>query len=124
MPIAPDKIRMLDPVLAWLDRNAPQNPVGFNMAYVRQSNTHDYAKNHCGTVCCIAGAVAEFNDLDPHATLGEIEHQLGMTTVEGDALFLGMDQEGDILISFDDVTPAIAAKTIRNFITTGEVTWE
>jgi len=90
---------------------------GFNMAYFR----HD-----CGTPCCIAGFAAEH----VRRNVGE---QVEMIT-EVARKWLEIDRSTalslfipDVLerhgVRLSDITPAMAARTLRNLAETGRVEW-
>lgn len=122
-------LHLFDPVLAWLDDYDPTR-LGFHMGYIRISNGEDVFKNHCGTVCCIAGALCELNKIPvgPQDYETDVAAELlGLTEEQVDALFFARAELcGDLHPSseLENITPAEAARTIRHFIATGEVVWD
>jgi len=107
-------LHLFDPVLEWLDGGA-QHTAGFNMAEVVTEDPE------CGTVCCIAGALAIFNGFPRHHWhLSDVEEALGLTDKQSDQLFCLTNSN----LSYDEISPFRAAATIRHFIKTeGEVVW-
>lgn len=112
------------PVLAWLDAGG-NHELGFNMNYYSETEVSiyeesvDYSGRHCGTVCCIAGALNQFNGLGIYTgdsiedcyTVGET---IGMEYDDiRDLFFMSNLPEG---LNMDETTtPAEAAATIRHF---------
>ena len=138
------KIELFQPVLAWLEAGAPHTPegIGFNMGHFVEPDEGDFDLNTCGTACCIAGAVQQFNKLPPtdlnsvRADINALGKKLGMSLQQILGLFFAADtlQRGEwgdypntgALLNGEDlnkVTPAMAAKTLRHFMETGEVVW-
>ena len=83
----------------------------------------------CGAVCCIAGAVCQFNDpFDLEGKEGEIQWGknggvfqravalLGITNTLARRMFHPNEDNGPI-------TAAIAVATLREFLATGELNW-
>lgn len=127
-PLTPKARAMFEPVLAWLDAGAQhENGVGFNMAHFRTPSAYDYADTSCGTACCIAGALAQFNGIKtcPQAVggIGDVARALGMTPEQEHYLFWGTDVNDEPFVELESITPSMAAKTIRHFLATGEVEW-
>lgn len=123
MPIDPTKVALLDPVLEWLDAGAPhsESKLGFNMGYTITHEGPDYAGNSCGTAVCIAGALMLFHGetYSPSLILHNAQQMLGITEDEGNDLFCPWDGIGPL----EELTPAMAAGTIRQFIATGVIDW-
>lgn len=126
-------------IAEWLEAGAPhQTKAGI----VRFDLSVGVQKNACGTACCIAGAVCQFNkpfDTDDLSYAGDFNNG------DAEVAFYGDDEDSvfgravELLgISEDDaealftptgvdwyrVTPAEAAATIRHYLETGEVNWE
>lgn len=123
------KAELFTPVLKWLDGHA--SPLGFNMNYFQQEDQLDFEGETCGTVMCIAGAVALFNNLSvPSYPADEqilaVRKALEMSAEDSDRLFYAMEDEiGDLAPDQDlsQITPVQAALTLRHYIATGEVDW-
>jgi hypothetical protein len=114
--------------------------LGFNMADFWEPHAHDRhlsdkTGHNCGTVACIAGH-AVF--LAGKATVGKLRGELGVPDEaakwlgldagvfkEANQLFYGWNQTGTGIYSvkMEKVTPADAAKVLRNLVETGEVNW-
>lgn len=114
---SPELAALFDPVLAWLDGSAAEPQPQFDMLH--------FHHEHCGTHCCIVGALALFrpdlvNDtadtLMQHAiwTRQALIEDYGMTEKDSEALFLSWDPD-------HRHDPAHAAKRVRHWIETGEV---
>lgn len=135
---SPELAALFAPVLAWLDAGGhdQDKDLGFNMSSFIMTTTdnkaaYDFARNPCGTTCCIAGAVGMFNDLDytkVFTASTEIssyrrstfaDHALvmnhGMTIWDAEALFYRISS---------DIRPAHAAAVVRHWIETGDVDWD
>lgn len=145
-------IAALTRVAEWLEAGAPHVQVNddieighFNMEYAVVSDPDD---GGCGTACCIAGAVCQFEMLgmNERSSDGDLEWNLPYRDEDGEidededrggAFFLAADYLG---MSYDDAedmfspfsdgldvhvykNPAIAALVVRHFIETGEVKW-
>ena len=138
------KTELFAPVLAWLEAGAPHTPegIGFNMSNFADEDYPDFEQNPCGTACCIAGAVQQFNKLPPTdlnsvwADINALGKKLGMSLQQILGLFFAADKlerwewgeypNTGALLNGQDlyiVTPAMAAKTLRHFMATGEVVW-
>lgn len=113
----------LAPVLAWLKAGAPHTPaipLSFNMDTFL-SDTH----TDCGTACCIAGAVARFNDLKIESDAAvtqchEVGEIIGLTDDQTYALFFaGIRRNYDL----EEIPPSVAAEVLERFMTTGEISW-
>lgn len=133
-PLKPETIKYLQPVLEWLEAGAPRAPkkqlAGFNMAmFQKQSNPADKS---CGSICCIAGAVAQFNkdvapkwhienDIDRCYAVGE---NIGLTNEQSNKLFFANDGYGDLYGEMSNIPVGHAAATLRRFMETGEIVWE
>lgn len=141
-------IAALKRVADWLEAGAPHVQVNddieighFNMEYAVVADADD---GGCGTACCIAGAVCQFEmlGLDERHEDGSLDWNLPAYPddddgSDGGAFFLAADHLG---MSYGDaekmfspfnigldqhvyINPAIAALVVRHFIETGEVKW-
>lgn len=126
--------------LAWLEAGAPHVDIpgdgtllGFSMnrwkiefspaligsmAYdaYKQAGVIAADDNSCGTVCCMAGAVLQFELLGKGHILHDVRALLGMSHQDFSELF---EPTGFCHIS----DPAVAAKVLRHYIDTGEIDW-
>lgn len=125
-------VQLLDRIASWLENGAVHElPDGSVLTFNMQNWM---GPTDCGTAACIAGAAIAF--ADPEA-VADIAHNpwpmkelqvpdrarglLGLNRDEAYALFQPeADVEG---LDVDEVTPELAAITIRNLITTGLVEW-
>lgn len=118
MQVMAVKAEMFTPVLEWLDAGAPHHVgFGFNMQWFKNHDNDDFAGHSCGTVCCIAGALREFNDL--RGSIYDAAERAGMTDGQLKELFYAWKGP----ISLGKITPAEAAFAIRSMLETGEVKW-
>lgn len=127
----PEAEARLVEVIQWLERGAPhethhgQVVWGFNM-YVGVAHP---GEGGCGAVCCIAGAICQFNDpfslwdeesevdwRGPEGVMDRAMDMLGVSYELADKLFRPGEDN-------DHITPAVAAKTLRHFLDTGDVVW-
>jgi hypothetical protein len=122
--------RILGRVLRWLEAGAPHVDSkgrvvdGFDMGYAVEVGD-------CGTVCCIAGAVCQFEGLGELTDRGEMDYfrqseplaveALGIPYKEARALFMPFDKYD---VEAVELTPAVAARTLLHYIRTGQVVWE
>lgn len=120
--ISPEGRERLVPVIKWLERGAPHEKgvAGFDMGV-------GVLHTQCGAVCCIAGALCQFNHpFNGRYNMGEEEH---WDTVVGQAIYLLGVSVGTARELFrpeginDHITPTIAAATLRHFLATGEIDW-
>jgi hypothetical protein len=130
-------------IAEWLEAGAPESHgvVKFGMEVFMDPAYND--RPGCGTVCCIAGAVVQFESEEPFASHWQHQIRQGMKVSDharqilelsesnADALFLAYDAQ-DLLGDEADqleVNPltligaAWAARCIRKLIATGEVDW-
>lgn len=147
--------RHLERVASWLESGAPHvgEIAAFDMndtiSLMSSSQAGDLPwnkgvnKNSCGTACCIAGAIVQFDLEDRQGKMAadwndackRIEDSIlttakklaGLNDKIANSLFCPCDQDfndcGKTPIEYSDISPAIAAKTIRNFLATGKVIW-
>lgn len=121
---SPELATLFEPVLEWLDAGG-DDVIGFDMG----SFYDDTADHHCGTTCCISGAVGYFNpDLNMAGIIdhnGDIKNR---SFFADEALLLnyGMSQKDmyGLFLTNMDATPSQAAATVRHWIETGDVIWE
>ena len=124
-------------VAEWLEEGAPH--VNVNGVDVDDFDMGvGIAHGECGTVCCIAGALVQFNapvtasdtwgwaeeewlgvSSKALAVLGKSRHSNG--TAE---LFMDDYANWSSTTGHDEITPAIAARCIRHAIEHGVVDWE
>lgn len=114
---------LFEPVLEWLDAGG-DDVIGFDMG----SFYADTTDHHCGTTCCIAGAVGYFNpDLNMNG-IREVADIKYRAFYADEAMLLNYDMSqqniDDLFYSNMDATPTQAAATIRHWIETGDVIWE
>ena len=114
------KTEMFEPVLAWLDAGGDNGQLRFNMNYTLQDDG-------CGTVCCIAGALQQFNGLAVHHNIwfcAEVGELVGMTDTQVQNLFWAENRyRHGSHGSLSEIEPHEAAAAIRSMLETGEVTW-
>lgn len=135
-------------VAEWLENGAKhvETPTGHNIGKfdMEQAVNYDYADG-CGTACCIAGAIVQFENLinpvlvreevgffdllDASGKIVErgignlVSEHLGLTEEETDKLFTPWNHfPSDTVYEFSD--PDRAAKVIRYYLETGLVDWD
>jgi hypothetical protein len=135
--------KALDQVADWLERGAPHVDINgrkidnFDMAYAVQDDG-------CGTSCCVAGAVVQFNNLGKLDETGTLKFWdeggydgaeklatefLGISEEDAGQLFMpwtSLELENEVGESpraarFSD--PIVAGKVIRTYLTTGQIDW-
>lgn len=125
----------------WLDAGAPHKHVEFNMGkwllLVNQYGlTTDYVAYACGSVCCIAGAAAQFfaprelmsvaiEDgclMYPGRVYGIAQRALDIDEEQARLLFAPITQDRRRCLR--DITPQEAGKVIRRLVKTGKVDWQ
>jgi len=134
--------------LKWLELGAPHQLDGlkgrfhfdmneFISPVIEYKDKDDYEPEHCGTVCCIAGAVYAFsknmNGDRKREKKGpyELNSSFGLTTSfwynEDSAplarLFYAILPDGNQYTDMDKISPAHAAKALRVYLETGVVDW-
>lgn len=132
MTISKGKQALID-VAVWLEAGAPHvgDLVGFDL-----SVGVDLQQNSCGTVCCIAGALVQFNEPVTEKLKAQVAEDDYNTEYNWSTIFqrgmeiAGLD-EGQASALFEpdvwdraDITPAEAAKVIRHYVNTDEVNWD
>lgn len=153
--LSPKGIIALTKVAQWLEAGAPHVQVAdnievghFNMEYAVVANPG--SGDDCGTACCIAGAVCQFEmlGLNERSKDGDLEWMpeglfsneikkdssvkgafylaadyLGMGYDAARHLFEPFNIEVEFLEQDEYNDPEIAARVVRNFIETGVVDW-
>ena len=113
-------------IAEWLEAggDARGTVAGFNMSDWRNVT-------NCGSVCCIAGALVEFEAQRTGATVAHVLasvgggfHQTGEYLAEMDFnsaydLFIPPEE-----LNFGRITPDEAAATVRGYLETGDVSWD
>lgn len=126
-----DGVIALQRVARWLEAGAPHVDVNG-----REIDAFDMTKGieraDCGTACCIAGALVQF-DNDPATeftgywsdVLDDARRISGITNAEDASELFGLDDSAFYANErrFRGVKPEQAAKVIRHFIRTGVVDW-
>jgi hypothetical protein len=129
-PPAPRAQLAFAPVLEWLRAGAPHvapngTPLVFDMEKFLD-------KTDCGTACCMAGAMTQFNpeafptiseNSCPFLALTFISASLELDEEASTKLFYGVRCTGARLIAWEDMTPAQCAATLDHYLETGEVDW-
>jgi hypothetical protein len=136
-------------VAEWLEAGAPHVVIkeGQAIAEFNMNYGGEYIEDACGTACCIAGALVQFEGLmqpdddgaieffsedaedvdeDDERQLGAGEvaqNFLGITETQADKLFMPF-QHFEYEISQEFSRPARAAAVVRHFLETDEVSWD
>lgn len=130
-------IDKLTEIAEWLEAGAPERDgvVKFNMK-------NFIVPEGCGTACCIAGAVVQFSSALPFRSSKHFYVESPLSIRDAAESLLGLDYHESeelfyapsVLEKFEDelphgadaldmITPAWAARCIRNLIETGKVDW-
>lgn len=142
-------IAALDRVAKWLEAGAPHTatPNGPPVTGFDMSRGVAIDDEGCGTVCCIAGAVCQFEGVTNAEVAGMLAtdegnwRELGWWGTGGVAeqaqeiLGLTSEQASDLFTpdgyyadagneDYRTLTAALAARVIRHLIATGDVNWE
>lgn len=143
--ISPRGEEVLIRVIAWLKQGAPTlvnlNINGFNMCVGIE---YDPAHPDCGTTCCMAGAVCQFDKPFDIAAIAatrlqfpELKQEIGWWGHEDSSVFgramniLGIEEEiaeelfqpADGFPDAGDITAKFAASVAEHFLLTGKVDW-
>jgi hypothetical protein len=134
-------------VAEWLEAGAPTvgKLAGFNMADTIEyapfssatQNDGRHMEHQCGTICCIAGAVVQFELQEIYGEMADnddavmVKHEfvVGKSILTTAADIIGIDDDtADRLfvpagVSLHNATPEQGATVIRELIATGEVNW-
>ena len=143
--ISEQGVKALEKVIAWLEAGAPHVKIAegveidvFDMEYSVETD-YSFGDGYCGTACCIAGAVCQFEMLgmDRRAKDNSLAWSLmsgsGGGVLEITTEYLGISEEDaySLFTPFDFCieselynNPKHAAKVVRKFIDTGIVDWE
>ncbi len=138
--ISAQGVKALEKVITWLEAGAPHVKIAegveidvFDMEYSIDTE-HDLGDT-CGTACCIAGAVCQFEMLgmDKRSKDNSLAWYFSTEVLKITTEYLGISEEdaGALFLPFDyDIEPEVynnpkhAAKVVRKFIDTGIVDWE
>lgn len=120
-------------VAEWLEAGAPHvgDVAGFDLSVGVQM-----ADPACGTVCCIAGALVQFNEPVTEKLISQIDYDDDDTEYNWGTIFdkgmeiagLTEDQAGELFEPSDfnrsEIKPEQAAKVIRHYLSKGVVNWD
>ena len=142
--ISEQGVKALEKVITWLEAGAPHVKIAegveidvFDMEYSVDTE-HDLGDT-CGTACCIAGAVCQFEMLgiDKRAKDNSLAWSLmsgfgeGVLEITTEYLDISEEDADQLITPFDFCfdpedynNPKHAAKVVRKFIDTGIVDWE
>lgn len=127
-------------VAEWLERGAPHVTIadGIEVGKFDMGEAVD-ADPTCGTACCIAGAVCQFEmlGLDDRFPNGSMlffseSDRAGAGTLAAEFLGVSEAASGPLFLPWDHFEcgdtdefsdPELAAQVVRHFIATGEVDW-
>lgn len=132
----------LTQVLQWLEAGAPHVTIDndyeitkfdMNFAVSYYYYADDSLNDGCGTACCIAGAICQFEKLGKRdfcglafygadGAGGLAQEYLGLTSLEAAKLFEPWNHFEDQFSS--DYTVKRAAAVVRTFIETGVIDWD
>lgn len=123
----------LSKVQQWLESGAPHMEVvdgEENLLPVTHFDMYETVgrADDCGTACCIAGAVIQFNEpmdvrhqaFSPNYYTGVGEKAaglLGISQTDADMMFVPQDVE------WGTITPEVAGKMLNTYLATGVVDW-
>lgn len=127
-------IELLTKVAEWLENGAPHEDTGFGFDIMYWNNDIsnldlDFYEpkpwnSNCKTVCCIAGAAVQFSDTsDSNNILSSAQELLGLNKTTSTDLFEPWESDTYYNLTFEEITPDLSAKVIRNLIKTGKVDW-
>lgn len=136
-------------VAEWLEAGAPHVVVnsGHKIVEFNMNFGGEWIEESCGTACCIAGAVVQFEDLmkpdgsgtieffseDPEDVDEDEERALGAGEIAQNFLGITEGQANKLFMPFQDFEyepsadfsrPKRAAAVVRHFIKTDEVRWD
>lgn len=132
----------LEKVARWLEDGAPHVSLEGGLKLDRFNMSRTVRTTECGTSCCIAGAVCQFEGLGLSLFSREMGREMPWHGEGGAAQlvveYLGLDLEDDETLwgklfcpweHFDGPdwsfnAPARGAAVIRHFLATGEVDWD
>lgn len=116
-------------VAEWLEAGAPHvNIDGRHIDDFDMNYTVSKAGNNCGTVCCIAGAVYQFEGLAGYDICHSAADYMGLSSENAFNLFFPWEELSDDYPALGDnpepfSDKAVAARTIYTFLETGEIDW-
>ena len=133
-------------VAEWLEASAPTvgKISGFNLGEVIEPAEYSHAvqndgsavRHSCGTVCCIAGAIVQFELQERFGEMADVTEEVygspictNRSVLDTAAELVGIREKNVAYnlfvpgVALGRVTPAQAAKVVRNLIETGEVNW-
>lgn len=129
-------VNSLIKVAEWLEAGAKEVIIdGHHIG--RFDMEHSVSYESCGTTCCIAGAIVQFEGLIEPLSYGDraaefFSHETGVGPLAADHLGLNIG-EAEMLFQpwvhferekdFEFSDPQRAAKVVRNLIATGEIDW-
>ena len=131
----------LEKVLQWLDAGAPEAPVvdggaqlppvvAFDMSNGVAAK-YDGLGSNCGTVCCIAGAVCQFNQpynlrsrsAASYWASGGVHYRamnlLGISDTDAEGMFTPNSDK----FQWSSITPEVAANMLRAYLASGVIDW-
>ena len=136
--LSPEGIKRLTEVTEWLEAGAPHRKIEGGVVDAFEMDVGVTIDTDCGTACCIAGAVCQFNQpFDLSDGLGEQQNEVNWRGEEGvmaRALsLLGLNRSGEGLRLAhrifrandhnEHITAEVAARVMRHFLNTGELEW-
>jgi len=139
--ISVDGRKRLEQVQQWLAGGAKHTEVELNgekLPPITRFSIHQtIRKDDCGTVCCIAGAVCQFNepfdirDMSAYRWVafyeGESEEHEGVSARAQNLLGICFTDAVELFepssIDWDCISPAVAAECLKVYLETGEIDW-
>lgn len=140
--LTPHGILAIEKVIQWLDSGAKHVTIKNGRVIDVFNMSHAVTVTECGTACCLAGAVVQFEGLDtfPLDGNGKVAafHSYGTIGVgEQAATFLGLDEgsadllfmpwgtriNGEYYDSSEFNDPEVASATLKHLLKTGQVVW-
>lgn len=119
--------RALVKVAEWLEAGAPHvDAKGRHLDEFDMNYT--VADGSCGTMCCIAGAIYQFEHLTGSNVTACAGDYAGLSSENAFNLFFPWERLSQEYPALDDNAKpfsdkAVAARTIRTFLETGEIDW-
>lgn len=142
--LTPHGIKAIEKVIQWLDAGAQHVDASTGRVIDKFNMSHAVSKQTCGTSCCIAGAVVQFEGLDTFP-LSENAPDVAAFYDQGDSKgvasvvteYLGLDEESanrlflpwgerhndEWLPEMVFSVPANASAVLNRLLVTGEVVW-
>lgn len=135
--VSPKGRNALEKVAEWLEAGAPHKALPEGLQVDSFNMSYSIEVNDCGTSCCIAGAVCQFEALgvDHRFDDGSLGWAGKNGVMELAGAFLGMELADQVKLfepwnhfsHWDNEefnAPARGAAVIRHFLETGEVNWD